>query len=624
MRTIFLSRATNEFGWKVNPLRQVAEREYQLLEVTDQLFPPSPNHRLEAKETVSRLREWLTKVDAVVHFVGQRAGAVCKVPEGDFDGILNFLNPPTRKLFEELAGFFEANGISRDAITYTHLEGVLAIAESKVLYVLRLSADTEDAVEPAQEVYRRWLEGKHLGGRDKCDGASIQVLVEAAHRKLAEWNEFSRMEQLARSSQEVPVWQTIFDVNQPGVPANDIETRWQQVLRYEADSSVDWIDRHQEADEPTTGFIHKSAAPEPNWLIPGGTGVYSLALGHGEWLMTRHTLPGNLRAVCHDGMEFCLLCEATDLGTHTLERLDQTFRLKVEGFQTHHFGALHLWHSSDVFHVVSGNRAWKMAAPTGGSPDGRVTAVPCDLPKEEEDADSGVLPQFPKTASFPFRRHFRGLTFEYGLDRAGAAADAAKPWALTLWRHKLHHLVFRAGDFTDAFKTVDVSLAGKWEMEQVVLESNIYWLRLNQGQTRRLVPLHQARAGMGRMVIQGELAGREHVPLLRRVAGMQLSAVFAVDDSQMRPFCFIAREATGDPVTETRLRVWLVPALPSAGILKHLGKLLCEMEALPTTPVTHVGDHPTLPPFGLDAGWWKLLWDECQIPAGSQTVTLAG
>ena len=64
---------------------------------------------------------------ADIHFVGQRAGAVCKVPEGDFDGILNFLNPPTRKLFEELATFFEANGISRDAITYTHFEGAVGL-----------------------------------------------------------------------------------------------------------------------------------------------------------------------------------------------------------------------------------------------------------------------------------------------------------------------------------------------------------------------------------------------------------------------------------------------------------------------------------------------------------------
>lgn len=611
-RNVFLSRASTEFGDSVNPIRTAALGNYEMLDVSDQLFPPAERDSLTAEATVRHLREWIERVDAVLQFVGNEAGSAWKVPDGGLDNLLRLLDPSIRSWLLRLVQCFQENNLSENDLTYTHLEGVMAIAQGKQPWILWLTDTGNKAIEPSQLHYRNWLKKNYLSGRDRCDANSIGELVLAAHRKLGEWNERTRIERLARNTHEVAIWDNVFDLSQPGIEEREVFRRWKQLLRYEGDTSVDWIKQRTVCGTPESMMIHRAHRPLLKWINPMDGKVGILARLLDGWKYEETLIDGHAIAFCQDSGDFHLLVENIHSG-YQIVSTNRATCLPISGLQSHHFGTFRIWKTEDGFCLESGGQFWRLDTGELSASRTEGSVLPYE-PNEQEQIDSGLVPQFARPNSFPFRRRFRGSTFDYERSdlkpAEGSVAD--EPWGLIEWKGILTHLVMNRGDFTDVFKMVDVCVPGISCLTKISLFRHTYWLQLKCGLAYHYLPLFPAPNPAPQYLLTQLPIDSQDASLLRNLT-VSRSIAKNDDDSVAQPFCFIGRDTSGDVDKATRLRVWLIPAFPTKGLLSKLNDRICGLAPLYETPIRRTYQENDLKN---DLGrfsdeWWDDLWANC-------------
>lgn len=622
-RTVFLSRATSEFGQHVAQLKSQAVEHYPLLHVTDQWDQPVKEQPPHPQLTVEKIHTWIEKVDVMLQFVGAKAGCGWECPGSTLADVKSKLNTITNGLLNSLRQYFEERGVCPSLLSYTHLEGVMALAMGKPPYVLLLSVPDPGKIEPAQSAYRDWLKEQYTNGRDRFEHENANILVDQAHRMLADWNGLTQLERLARSSQRVTLWETIFDLSQPGADEQSVKKRWNGILNYEADSRVDWVGECIDCGETSRPLIHRDGSTPPAWLIPrnGGWGV--LREMNGQWKFSCQNHNGEIRAICHDGTTFWVLLDPTSNGHFVLVNDDLSQTLTIPDLMVNHMGNMLLSKDQDNFFLDCGGSVSQMTPSTQASASNQMTIKRCDDSLAAVTIRNRVLPQFSRMASFPFRRLFRGETYEYDSCEPEFPdpidTRPSRSWALSTWNGKIYYLVLRRGYFADAWKTVDLRMEGCWEANEVSYEDEIHWLVIRRGNAEaRKVPLfpanqnppHNQNTSMVRNAITepGDVPPLLSSPVTNERT--EISFIVTAEHQNQQPFCYLARDYNTDPKTETRLRVWLIPLLPSNEIIQELRNLMCEVKRLPETPLQECVSLDEL--CGrLQTEWWSLLWNNC-------------
>ncbi|MCO6454674.1 MAG: hypothetical protein J5I93_05165 [Pirellulaceae bacterium] len=611
-KKVFLSRATAEFRELTDSIRRTGSAAYGMLQLHDQEHPPVVSTGGGASLTVSKVYEWIRLSHHVLHYVGEHPGGCAKVPPNEISGMAAFIDPRSQEVLASLLSEFDRQGVPRSELTYTQLEGVIAIALERDPLVFLWEAGEQDSAEPdtdarrSQRAYCAWLRSSYLPGRDRIVSTVRSDFGPATHRVLGELNTRTALERLAKSVAEVPIWEMIFALSQPDSTDEDIEKQSQKVRQLEFPLDVDWID-----GQPTTcgalragAWVRRGLASTPadaaaHWLIPlhaeqDGLGL----LTHGAGQTAYRTFPitaASLRATCFVDGAFWVLTEES--GAYQLQNLGAAHGASlycVSGFQTNSFEAIDLTHANGTFYLACGGDHWRLQPGDAQS----FEPIPCDPP---DAASSSVLPQFPERAAFPFRRYFAGETLETSLHDP--------KWALVKTDGNISLIALRGGSFADAFRTVDLLLEGEWEAHELRSDVAVVWLMIRNSATQdeHAIPFFGCDSQQACWQKRNS-----NLPLLRqRAAASQLFEVGPANAARFEPFCFLERTIDGGDATRkvTRFRVWLIPTGFDRELIRHLRGFLCDLVPLPGSPVTKV---PARLPHEADDQWWRLLWQRAR------------
>lgn len=614
-KKIFLSRATAEFRELTDGIRRTGNAAYAMLQLCDQEHPPVVSTGGGAALTVSKVYEWIRQSSHVLHYVGELPGGCAKVPPSEMSNVAALVDVRSQEELDNLLKEFDRQGVPRTELTYTQLEGVIAIGLEREPLIFLWEPDHDASTTPAttssdamraQRAYCAWLRSHYLPGRDRIVSTLRSDFGPATHRVLGELNTRTALERLARSVAEVPLWETIFTLSQPETTDDEIEKRFQRFRQLEFPLEVDWIDRQPTDCGPLRAgaWVHRGLAGNPadaaaHWLIPRHAERHGLGLlTHGAGQTTYRAFPidaASLRATCfvHDSF-WVLTEESAQYQLQNLRADNRGSQHRVLHFATNSFEAIDLTYGSGTLYLACGNRHWRLQPLAGDEYD----AVPCEPP---DVADSSVVPQFPERAAFPFRRHFAGETFE--------AAHHEPKWALVKSDGNVTLVTLRGGSFVDAFQTVDLQLAGIWNALQVQNAPPTVSLVIRQEGTdaESAIPLFASDSPHARWQKRDS-----QLPLLgRRSAPSQLFKVCPQRPARFEPFCFLERTIGGGDTqqTTTRFRVWLIPVHGDRELISHLRGFLCDLVPLPECPVVEL---PARLPHESGEPWWSLLWKKAR------------
>lgn len=601
-KIVFLSRVSGEFSELTDAIREEGLRAYPMLQICDQKNPPGGSMETAAELTVSKIHEWISLSSHVFQYVGREAGYSAEVPATEMTQLRQLLDPVSQHILEGLLESFRSEGVEASELTYTQVEAVIAMALKKNPLILLLEP-LADRMQPALKAYRDWLMNRYLPGRDRIASGNKHDLVVATHRKLGELNDQTAMEALVRSVAEEPLWDTVLTWSQPfNTTDRDIERASRDIRHYVHSIAIDWIDARVDCGTcPGPPYLGKGLAREQdgftrNWLIPfdDETGVLSNRSGHWDYRI----LSVRGRSLCascfHEG-SFWVLTRG-EKGRYSLRCLGPVhdgIETEVHGFATHNIEPIQLGHSEQGFQLSCAGSHWCLAEPAAPGQPYKALSFPAPVGSLDM-----VVPQFPKQAAFPFRRYFGGATYE---------SNHSQPkWALVNCKGRISHITLRPGLFTDAFRTVDLTVEGLWNAFEVSGHSGIVslFIRSNDMDKTEAIPLFPALGP----VSWKKFASR--LPLLTQDFGEQLYEIRPLHAAQFAPFCFLNRKVTGTPNQETRFQVWLIPARFSRDLMGGLKPFLCDLEPLPVSPICGVLPAGIRPEF--HSPWWQLLWEQCQ------------
>jgi len=611
-KIVFLSRASGEFKELTNTIRAEGARAFPMLDIHDQEAPPQVALKGSggAEKTIEKLFAWISCSEVILHYVGEHSGAQAKAPVDErvpsdelakLKGLLRLLDPASQTALDLLLTAFSEAGLPHSSLTYTQVEGIMALALKKAPLIFMLEPLASGGSSPSQNVYRDWLKKHALEGLDRVYAQRTESLILATYRKLGELNKNTLLEQLTRSSQEQPLWETAFLLNQPEADAVHNLQRWAGIRQFTGSTKVDWIETSVPGgDAPPPGWLDlvlpEDEAADEMWLLRyPGTAVIIFRDPTNGWTRRETGVDGStIRAVCHHGGDVWVLAETNKkYFIHCLGPVSDASATEVVDFFRHDFEGVHLWHADGCFHLA--------CASSHGSL--RFSGGVCLLQEESAKAvgRSMVTPQFAKRLGFPFRRHFNGGTYE--------AWQRGQRRAVVNHQERVCHVTFKEGLFQDAFRTVDVKLEGCWKSQDLVMQGDVLTLKVQHPEDPgRLHHLPLFPAALNESWVNPTT---QTGLFLLNDPGFQSHEIRPARDAAFTPFCFVGRRFDRTEET-THYQVWLLPPSPQKELIQRLAGFLCGIEPLPAAPVQGDG-RDWAGKISALSGWWKYLWENCRM-----------
>lgn len=628
---LFLSRATGEFGRLTAEIRANGQKAFSHLELHDQENPPSGQITGQAKITAQKIYQWVRESRYVFHYVGFDPGGTAKLPaniqEDEIGSLKQVVDPRSQRYIDSLVTAFQAKNLKMTDITYTQLEGVIAIALHKEPLVFWLDGDPSQDVVESQMVYREWLRTFYLQGRDRIASQVVDDFRTASFRSLNRLNRELMLEALVRDTAETPLWETFYTLAQPDTTEAEIQRQVQGIRNWQGSRHVEWIDQLLEfGGLAAPPYVLKGVSLNDavvRWLIPFEKHVAQVSLDlsseTAEWRNTESDIPGSgFRSACFDDNQFQVLSESsgkyqlTAIGNEGTPHEPSVMKIGEGSFATHSFEPIQLLRAEQKYHLVCSGNTWLLEKRSDES-DGLWAVSVQQLP---EQATSGLISQFPERSEFPLSRHFRGEVYDGDFREPGMASTASSSpaWAMVRSDDRFYCVTLRDGDFLDLFQTVDLYLDGNWKLLDVQNVDNVALIRLKYSGENGALPDDE--------FILVPLFPRKGLPnewsketskllLLQRDGDPKTSQVTPQDRSALEPFCFVRRafcSSEDSTASTTRLQVWLIPERWEAGLISRIKAYLCDLKPLPRTPIVDVGDLENVP-FADE--WWGYLWHNC-------------
>ena len=639
-KRVFLSRVTDEFGRIAEDISRGCS--FSAIEVCDQNEPPQRESGEKAEITVEKLASWINSSDYVVLLVGESSGSAHKIPESELDrnNLKNVLTQSQLQTYESLSSEFTKHDLGMDALTYTQLEGVLAIGAGKAPYVLQFSATTTRS-DSSQEAYREWLRHYYLQGRDRLmihrtDPHDMEPVRQALDDLLVRIDHSVQLQYILLGEPSSTLWGRVREtLNATRFDSQNKQghlDRFSLEIRNAADEefiTVDWLEDVQDVG-PAPRYLYAAVDGSNRYWFDHSMAVMKVANGSNELqraCVQRRNIA--IRAVCfHGGKYFLLVQDPQDanLKFGPIEVVDNGLEFNsrpVSGVNVCDTDPVSLWHENGGFSFQYKQTIYSLEEADNGGYIANREDTNQAAPLSASYRSAYTL-RFPKHLFFPFRRGFSGLTYDFASDDSGQQS-----WALVQDENaNLRFLSLKRGTLLDAFQTADVQLEGQWcvlpwpctvetgdkNTRLVLLKLGKREPNINRFREVVMIPLFLVRGGpntnVERKWCKERVTRETKIPrLVTLIDGSEpLHHVHAEGQNAASSFCFILRDVIE---TRTRIRVWIIPRKFSTERLKYLDELLGGLRTLPPPPIKSTcrgWDQLLAGPGGLDE-WWSLLLD---------------
>lgn len=614
-RSLFLSRATSEFESLTDTIRTEGARAFSHVEIFDQKNPPGNPASGVADITVAKIHEWIRNSSYVFHYVGFETGGAARLPsQNEIDGLRKLLDMHSHRVLDSLVAEFREGGLNECDITYTQLEGVIAIALNREPLVFLLDSDKSE-IAPSQRIYRNWLRKFYLQGRDRIASRLVDDLQTATFRVLARINRELMLEYLLRATRETPLWETIYTLAQPETSESDIEKKVKEIRDWTGVRDVDLVaDSLSIVDGNAPESISKellglqTEEASPRWFVTSDNKLSQISIKSGRWIVRDYPISkSEVRAVCVHDRKCAVLVERA--GKYFVLVLDDAViecELKVRGFATHNFEHIRLLRSDGAYCLICVSCTWQLSERV----ENGIRYLWAKAQSSIGEASSGMIRQYSERSPFPLRRRFRGAIYDADFREkpTGIGESTHFTWAITRVEDRLECVTYRPADFLELFKTVDLALDGNWNAYEVESEGGIARLKLEVEESEgfAFVPLFPTKE----IEVQWTKVPAE-LPLLVSKDSRNIHyAVLPKRRAKLEPFCFIERsiEKSDCSQLKTRIRVWLIPQRWNGNLIRQLKEFLCDANTAPVTPIRQLEGKIEA---AFHDKWWDNLWNHC-------------